>query len=58
MSDKVKEFLDRIGPRELTPAEARELHILRLKEGATRNSGVAEALSSRKTGGDDVKKSV
>ena len=35
--DAVQEYLRRIGPRALTDAEARELHLLRLKAGATRS---------------------
>lgn len=50
MSKSVQEFLKKIGPRELTAAEARELQLLRLKEGHPGNTGVVEILGGEKKG--------
>lgn len=47
MTDAVQEFLRKIGPRALTDAEARELHLLRLKSGHTGNSGVLDVLAGK-----------
>jgi hypothetical protein len=46
MSESSQEFLARIGPRQLTDAEARQLHILRIREGkASSIIGVIERLA-------------
>lgn len=47
MADAVQEFLKKIGPRELTAAEARELQLLRLKAGHPGNTGVLDVLSGK-----------
>lgn len=45
---EIRTFLEAIGPRQLTPEEARQLNILRLKHGlpAASPAGVAEYLST------------
>lgn len=46
-SDGIQEFLAKIGPRALTDAEARELHILRIRAGKDDDiSGVIEKLAA------------
>lgn len=45
MSDAVQEFLKKIGPRQLTAEEARQLQLLRIQAGETGNSGLIEALA-------------
>jgi hypothetical protein len=57
MATSVQEFLKKIGPRELTDAEARELQLLRLKEGHKGNSGVLNILAGKDEKKDDKKKS-
>jgi hypothetical protein len=47
MATSVEEFLKKIGPRQLTDAEARELQLLRLKEGHKGNTGVLDILSGK-----------
>jgi hypothetical protein len=44
-TDKIQEFLRAIGPRELTDEEAKQLHILRIRSGKARSSGVIEKLA-------------
>ena len=44
----VQEFLDEIGPRALTAEETRQLHIMRLQEGADGNSGIADEITKEK----------
>jgi len=45
-SDCIQEFLEKIGPRALTDAEARELHLLRIRAGKDDDiSGVIEKLA-------------
>lgn len=43
-----QEFLEQIGPRALTAEETRQLHILRLQEGAEGNSGIAAEIIKEK----------
>lgn len=47
---EIRAFLDAIGPRQLTPEEARQLNILRLKHGlpAASPTGVADSLNEDK----------
>jgi len=45
MSDAVQEFLKKIGPRQLTEEEARQLQLLRLKAGEKGIGGVIDALA-------------
>jgi hypothetical protein len=46
MSERSQEFLARIGPRQLTDAEARQLHMLRIREGkASTITGVITRLA-------------
>ena len=47
MSDSVQEFLKKIGPRKLTDDEARQLQLLRIKEGHPSNTGFIEILAER-----------
>jgi len=49
---EIRAFLDAIGPRQLTPEEARQLNILRLKHGlpAASPTGVAESLTEDRKG--------
>lgn len=47
MAETVQEFLKKIGPRRLTDAEARQLHLLRLQEGHRGKTGVIEILANR-----------
>lgn len=49
---EVRAFLDAIGPRQLTPEEARQLNILRLKHGlpAASPTGTAEELNADNEG--------
>ena len=46
MSDAVKAFLDKIGPRALTSEEARELQLLRVKLGLDKPGGVIENINT------------
>lgn len=48
---EITDFLRKIGPRQLTPAEARELNLLRLKHGLPGASatGVAAELAGKKS---------
>lgn len=45
---EIRAFLDAIGPRQLTPAEARQLNILRLKNGlpAASPTGIAQNIQN------------
>ena len=45
MSDPIQAFLARIGLRPLTDAEARQLHILRIRAGKVRSGGVIAKLA-------------
>lgn len=49
---EIRAFLDAIGPRQLTPAEARQLNILRLKHGlpAATPTGIADCIHKDKEG--------
>jgi hypothetical protein len=47
MADSVQEFLRKIGPRKLTEEEARQLQILRIREGADDDTGFIEILADR-----------
>jgi hypothetical protein len=47
MSESSHEFLAKIGPRQLTDEEARQLHLLRIREGkASSIIGVIEKLAA------------
>lgn len=53
MASKVQEFLEKIGPRELTDAEAKQLHLLKIREGkASTASGVIEKLAAEAEAAD------
>ena len=47
MSDAVQEFLKAIGPRKLTDEEARQLHLLRIREGHDDGLGFIQILAER-----------
>ena len=42
MTNPVKDYLDKIGPRALTSAEARELQLIRLRHGLEKPGSVIE----------------
>ncbi len=46
MTDPVKAYLDKIGPRALTSAEARELQLLRVSHGLEKPSRVIENINA------------
>jgi hypothetical protein len=54
MAETVKEFLAKIGTRKLTDDEARQLHLLRLKEGHGGNTGFIEILANLKKPGSEA----
>lgn len=50
MAESVQEFLKKIGPRKLTDEEARQLQMLRLKEGHDDDTGFIEILADEAKG--------
>ena len=50
MAETVQEFLKKIGPRKLTDDEARQLQMLRLKEGHDDDTGFIEILAEEAKG--------
>lgn len=50
MAESVQEFLKKIGPRKLTDEEARQLQMLRLKEGHDGDTGFIEILADEARG--------